>query len=167
MLAVKAHFLDQVVRDIDHLLGPDTMVLTVQNGLPWWYFQKLGGKYDNQKLESLDPTRHSHQEDRSRPPDRLRGLSGRGGDRAGRDPPRRGRPLPDRRARRQGDRARKRCTTVREGGPEVARACRTSARKSGSRPGAIFRSIRSARSPTRRWSTSASSPRPAQLAARR
>ncbi len=38
------------------MLGPDTMVLTVQNGLPWWYFQKLGGKYDNQQLESLDPT---------------------------------------------------------------------------------------------------------------
>ncbi|MDO8533595.1 MAG: 2-dehydropantoate 2-reductase [Xanthobacteraceae bacterium] len=56
VLAVKAHYLDQVVRDIDHLLGPDTIVLTVQNGLPWWYFQKLGGKYDNQKLMSLDPT---------------------------------------------------------------------------------------------------------------
>ena len=56
VLAVKAHFLDQVVRDIDALLGPDTIVLTVQNGLPWWYFQKLGGKYDNHRLESLDPS---------------------------------------------------------------------------------------------------------------
>ncbi len=56
VLAVKAHYLEQVVKDIDHLLGPDTVVLTVQNGLPWWYFQKLGGKYDNQKLVSLDPT---------------------------------------------------------------------------------------------------------------
>jgi len=56
VLAVKAHFLDQVVRDIDHLLDKDTVVLTVQNGLPWWYFQKLGGKYDNQRLESLDPS---------------------------------------------------------------------------------------------------------------
>lgn len=56
VLAVKAHFLDQVVRDIDHLLGPETVVLTVQNGLPWWYFQKLGGKYDNQRLHSLDPS---------------------------------------------------------------------------------------------------------------
>ena len=46
VLAVKAHFLDQVVRDIDSLLGPDTIVLTVQNGLPWWYFQKLGGQYE-------------------------------------------------------------------------------------------------------------------------
>jgi 2-dehydropantoate 2-reductase len=56
VLAVKAHFLDQVVRDIDALLGPETVVLTVQNGLPWWYFQKLGGQYDNHKLESLDPS---------------------------------------------------------------------------------------------------------------
>ena len=56
VLAVKAHFLEQVVRDIDALLGPDTIVLTVQNGLPWWYFQKLGGKYDNHRLESLDPS---------------------------------------------------------------------------------------------------------------
>jgi 2-dehydropantoate 2-reductase len=56
VLAVKAHFLDQVVRDIDSMLGPDTVVLTVQNGLPWWYFQKLGGQYNNHKLESLDPS---------------------------------------------------------------------------------------------------------------
>lgn len=56
ILAVKAQYLDQVVKDIDIVLGPDTMVLTVQNGLPWWYFQKLGGKYDNKKLASLDPT---------------------------------------------------------------------------------------------------------------
>jgi ketopantoate reductase len=56
VLAVKAHYLDQVVKDIDHLLGHDTIVLTVQNGLPWWYFQKLGGKFNNQKLDSLDPT---------------------------------------------------------------------------------------------------------------
>lgn len=56
VLAVKAHFLDQVVRGIDSLLGPDTIVLTVQNGLPWWYFQRLGGEYDNHRLESLDPS---------------------------------------------------------------------------------------------------------------
>jgi ketopantoate reductase/2-keto-4-pentenoate hydratase/2-oxohepta-3-ene-1,7-dioic acid hydratase in catechol pathway len=56
ILAVKAHYLDQIAKDIDHLLGPETMVMTVQNGLPWWYFQKLGGKYDGKKLESLDPT---------------------------------------------------------------------------------------------------------------
>jgi 2-dehydropantoate 2-reductase len=56
ILAVKAHYLDNVAKNIDAMLGPDTMVMTVQNGLPWWYFQRLGGKYDNKKLESLDPT---------------------------------------------------------------------------------------------------------------
>ena len=56
ILAVKAHYLENVVRDIDAMLGGDTMVMTVQNGLPWWYFQRLGGQYDGQKLESLDPS---------------------------------------------------------------------------------------------------------------
>lgn len=56
ILGVKAHYLDQVVRDIDAMLEPGTMVMTVQNGLPWWYFQKHGGKYDGQKLETLDPS---------------------------------------------------------------------------------------------------------------
>lgn len=62
VLAVKAHFLDGIARDIDHMLGDDTMILTVQNGLPWWYFQKLGGPHDGARLTSLDPsgllTRH-------------------------------------------------------------------------------------------------------------
>jgi ketopantoate reductase/2-keto-4-pentenoate hydratase/2-oxohepta-3-ene-1,7-dioic acid hydratase in catechol pathway len=56
ILAVKAHFLDQVVRDIDAMLEPETMIMTVQNGLPWWYFQRHGGQYDGHKLESLDPS---------------------------------------------------------------------------------------------------------------
>jgi ketopantoate reductase/2-keto-4-pentenoate hydratase/2-oxohepta-3-ene-1,7-dioic acid hydratase in catechol pathway len=56
VLAVKAHFLDQVVRDMDAMLDDNTVVLTVQNGLPWWYFQKLGGQYDGQRLKSLDPS---------------------------------------------------------------------------------------------------------------
>src|SRR4029450_3570655 len=40
ILAVKAHFLDQVVREIDAMLEPGTMIMTVQNGLAWWYFKK-------------------------------------------------------------------------------------------------------------------------------
>jgi len=56
ILAVKAHYLEQVVRDIDTMLEDDTMVMTVQNGLPWWYFQHLGGQYDGHKMASLDPT---------------------------------------------------------------------------------------------------------------
>ena len=56
ILALKAHYLDQVARDIDSVLGPDTMIVTVQNGIPWWYFQKLPGPYEGRSLKSLDPT---------------------------------------------------------------------------------------------------------------
>ena len=62
ILALKAHFLDQVARDIELLCGADTMIVTVQNGMPWWYFQNHGGPFDGRKLDSLDPsgllTRH-------------------------------------------------------------------------------------------------------------
>ncbi len=96
ILAVKAHFLEQVVRDLDAMLEPATMIMTVQNGLPWWYFQKHGGPHDGHKLESLDPSGVADPRDRSRSLDRLCGLSGRACGRAGRDPPCGGRPLPDR-----------------------------------------------------------------------
>ena len=106
ILAVKAHFLDQVVREIDAMLEPDTMVMTIQNGLPWWYFQRHGGAVRRPQAREPRSLGHPHAQDRPGAPDRLRRLSGGAGHRARRDPPRRGRPLPDRRARRQGDRAR-------------------------------------------------------------
>lgn len=56
ILAVKAHFLDQVAKQSQALMGEDTVIMTVQNGLPWWYFHKLGGKHDGKRLESLDPS---------------------------------------------------------------------------------------------------------------
>ena len=56
ILALKAHYLEQVARKVPELLGPETMIVTVQNGIPWWYFQGHGGPYDGRRLESLDPT---------------------------------------------------------------------------------------------------------------
>jgi ketopantoate reductase/2-keto-4-pentenoate hydratase/2-oxohepta-3-ene-1,7-dioic acid hydratase in catechol pathway len=56
ILAVKAHYLEGVVRDIEKMLHDETMIMTVQNGLPWWYFQRLGGDYDGQRMTSLDPS---------------------------------------------------------------------------------------------------------------
>ena len=44
VLAAKSYDLDRAVQHIDDLLGPETMVMTVQNGIPWWYFQREGGK---------------------------------------------------------------------------------------------------------------------------
>lgn len=56
VLAVKAHFLDQVARDVETVCGPETMFLTVQNGMPWWYFHKQGGRFEGTRLKSLDPS---------------------------------------------------------------------------------------------------------------
>ncbi len=55
ILALKAHQIGPVVDDIRSLFGPDTMVLTTQNGLPWWYFQRHGGEFDGYRIETLDP----------------------------------------------------------------------------------------------------------------
>ena len=57
ILALKAHYLEQVAKKIDHLCGPETMIVTVQNGIPWWYFHKHGGPHDGHSLETLDPDR--------------------------------------------------------------------------------------------------------------
>ncbi len=56
ILAVKANVLEQVSNDVDLMFTPETMVMTVQNGIPWWYFQRLGGRYDDLQLRSLDPS---------------------------------------------------------------------------------------------------------------
>ncbi len=62
ILAVKAHFLDQVARDIEQMMHAGTMIVTVQNGIPWWYFHKHGGPFEGHRLVSLDAsgllTRH-------------------------------------------------------------------------------------------------------------
>ncbi len=55
ILAVKAHQIEPVVEEIHSLFGPDTMILTTQNGLPWWYFQRQGGEYEGQVLRAVDP----------------------------------------------------------------------------------------------------------------
>ena len=55
ILAVKAHHLDQVAREVPSMVGDDTMIVTVQNGIPWWYFHCHGGAFENHRLETLDP----------------------------------------------------------------------------------------------------------------
>jgi 2-dehydropantoate 2-reductase len=55
LLALKAHQIGPVVRDLPTLFGPDTVMVTLQNGIPWWYFQKLGGPYADRVVETVDP----------------------------------------------------------------------------------------------------------------
>ncbi len=55
ILALKAHHIESVAPAMPALFGPETMVVTVQNGLPWWYFQRHGGEFDGRRLQTLDP----------------------------------------------------------------------------------------------------------------
>ena len=54
-LALKAHQIAPVVDDLPALMGPDTCLVTLQNGIPWWYFQKLDGPYADRVVETVDP----------------------------------------------------------------------------------------------------------------
>lgn len=56
ILAMKAHQVEAVVRDLHHLMGPDTAVVTMQNGIPYWYFHKHGGALEGTLVKSVDPT---------------------------------------------------------------------------------------------------------------
>jgi 2-dehydropantoate 2-reductase len=55
VLAVKAHSVSPALDAITPLLGPDTAVVTAQNGVPWWYFYRLEGPHSNRRVESVDP----------------------------------------------------------------------------------------------------------------
>jgi 2-dehydropantoate 2-reductase len=55
ILAMKAHQVAAVATELGALLGPDTVIVTAQNGVPWWYFQKHGGQYDGLPVEAVDP----------------------------------------------------------------------------------------------------------------
>ncbi len=54
-LAVKAHYLESVAPKVSSLLGPETIIVTTQNGIPWWYFHKHGGPFEGYRFDSLDP----------------------------------------------------------------------------------------------------------------
>ena len=56
ILAMKAHQVEAVVDDVPKLFGPDTVVVTMQNGVPYWYFHKHGGPYEGARIQSVDPT---------------------------------------------------------------------------------------------------------------
>jgi 2-dehydropantoate 2-reductase len=55
VLAVKAYKLPEISPGLPQLYDRDTVVLPVQNGLPWWYFQRLVGPWSGRRIETLDP----------------------------------------------------------------------------------------------------------------
>ena len=54
-LCVKAHGLPELVPQLRPVLGPETTVVSTQNGIPWWYFQSDGGPLAGTHLEKVDP----------------------------------------------------------------------------------------------------------------
>lgn len=55
ILALKAHQIEAVVQDLPILFSQDTVMITLQNGIPWWYFQKLEGEFAGRVVTSVDP----------------------------------------------------------------------------------------------------------------
>ena len=54
-LTVKAHQLPQILPRCTALVGPQTFVVPAINGLPWWYFYGVGGRWEGMHLTTLDP----------------------------------------------------------------------------------------------------------------
>ena len=55
ILAMKAHQVEAVLDQLPHLLAPHTLIVPMQNGIPYWYFQKHGGPHEGQRVTSVDP----------------------------------------------------------------------------------------------------------------
>ncbi len=54
-LGVKAHSLPKLAPQLKPVLGPDTTVVSTQNGIPWWYFENFDGVWKGLRLERVDP----------------------------------------------------------------------------------------------------------------
>ncbi len=50
-ITLKSHQLPAALAGVRALLGPETVVVTAMNGLPFWYFHGRGGR----RIESVDP----------------------------------------------------------------------------------------------------------------
>ncbi len=55
LLTVKAHQVKDLLPDLRGLFGPQTMVVTMINGVPWWYFHGIEGAHAGRIVESVDP----------------------------------------------------------------------------------------------------------------
>jgi len=55
LLTVKAHQVKDLLPELRGLFGPDTVVVTMINGVPWWYFHQLSGPWEGRTLDSVDP----------------------------------------------------------------------------------------------------------------
>jgi len=55
ILGVKAHQVEAIAPDLDALMHDETVVVPMQNGIPWWYFQRHGGEHEGYTVKTVDP----------------------------------------------------------------------------------------------------------------
>jgi 2-dehydropantoate 2-reductase len=55
VLAMKAHQVEAVVGEVPKLFAADTIVVPMQNGIPYWYFHRHGGELAGTRVHSVDP----------------------------------------------------------------------------------------------------------------
>ena len=55
LLTVKAHQVAALAPDLHHLCNDDTSIVTMQNGIPWWYFHNHGGEHEGRAVKAADP----------------------------------------------------------------------------------------------------------------
>ncbi len=55
ILAVKANQVEPIVDDLTHLFHDETVLIPMQNGVPWWYFQRHGGPHEGYCVRTVDP----------------------------------------------------------------------------------------------------------------
>ena len=55
LLALKAHQVPDVAAHVASLLGPQTSIVTLQNGVPWWFFYAFAGPYEGRPVKAVDP----------------------------------------------------------------------------------------------------------------
>ena len=59
ILTLKAHQVAAVAAELPALMHAETRIITMQNGIPWWYFHKLPGelgqRYQGTPVKSVDP----------------------------------------------------------------------------------------------------------------
>ncbi|HUN90848.1 MAG TPA: 2-dehydropantoate 2-reductase [Burkholderiaceae bacterium] len=55
LLTLKAHQVGPIAADLAALCHDDTTIVTMQNGIPWWYFHRHGGAYEGTAVKTADP----------------------------------------------------------------------------------------------------------------
>ncbi len=55
VITLKAHSVPLIVNKMEPLINEKTTIVSGVNGIPWWYFHKVGGEFEGTRVNSVDP----------------------------------------------------------------------------------------------------------------